>query len=360
MNWYYYDGAKQVGPISEAELRQARQAGVINDASLVWREGMANWIPLRDVSPAQSTTAGVPPQFASAPGQAQCCECRSFFAADDMIRHGQLFVCVNCKPFFLQKLSEGIITGFRRGRRTLPVDPDQLTHEILARGYPFDIPRCISRGFNAVKTNYGVCLGATVLVMLCNQVAGIAGLIPFLGILVSLAIGGVLMAGLNQFFINLVRGETVTVGDAFSGFNAHFWRYIGTYLLMMLLICVCIIPALVYGIVFSANDAFIRDPIFWALLTTALVMMLYLSVAFTFSMFLVTDLQLGVWASLQVSRRVVTRRWFSVFALLFVAVLIAAVGIFGLCIGIIFTMPFFYGIIAQAYEDIFGVEPGAA
>src|SRR5262245_14487254 len=116
MNWYYYDGTKQVGPISEAELLQAHQSGLINDSSLVWREGMANWIPFREAVP-QATPVGAPPQFAPGAGQAQCCECRGFFPPDDMIRHGQLFVCANCKPIFLQKLSEGIATGFQRGRR---------------------------------------------------------------------------------------------------------------------------------------------------------------------------------------------------------------------------------------------------
>lgn len=359
MNWYYYDGAKQVGPISEAELLQARQSGVINDSSLVWREGMANWIPFREALPAAAVGAGpgVPPQGAPGAGEAQCCECRGFFPSADMIRHGELFVCANCKPIFLQKLSEGIVTGARRGRRSLPVDPDQLTHEILSRGYALNIGTCISRGFNAVKARYGVCLGASVLIMLCNQAAG---MIPFLGVFLSLAVSGPLTAGLCQFFINVVRGDPVTVGDAFSGFKTGFWRYCGTMLLMLLLIGVSLIPAGIYAGIRFENAAFVEDPIFWVLLTMALVVMFYLGVAFNFALYLATDLQLGPWAALQVSRRVVSRHWFVVFALLVVAWLIAMLGLLGCLIGVIFTMPFFYGIVAQAYEDIFGLGQGVA
>ncbi|HYR85744.1 MAG TPA: RDD family protein [Terriglobia bacterium] len=47
---------------------------------------------------------------------AKCAECGSFFAPDDMIRHGNVFVCANCKPRFMQKLAEGaeIHTGEMR------------------------------------------------------------------------------------------------------------------------------------------------------------------------------------------------------------------------------------------------------
>jgi uncharacterized RDD family membrane protein YckC len=38
---------------------------------------------------------------------ARCVECHSAFAVDDMIRHGNVYVCANCKPIFMQKLAEG-------------------------------------------------------------------------------------------------------------------------------------------------------------------------------------------------------------------------------------------------------------
>lgn len=352
MNWYYYDGAKQVGPIPEAEVLQARQGGLINDASLVWREGMANWIPFRDALP----QAAEAPQSPGA-GQAQCCECRGYFSPADMIRHSQLFVCANCKPIFLQKLSEGVVMGMRRGRRTLPVDPDQLTHEILSRGYSINIGSCITRGFNAVKARYGVCLGASLLIMLCNQASG---MLPILGIFLSLIFTGPLTAGMNQFFINVIRGDPATIADAFSGFKTGFWRYCGTMLSMMLLFAICAFPAGLYAGIRSANGDFVSEPVFWSLVAIALVVMVYLGVAFNFALYLATDLQLSPWASLQVSRRVVSRHWFSVFALLVVAFLLMMLGIFGVCIGILFTIPFFYGIVAQAYDDIFGLEQGAS
>jgi uncharacterized RDD family membrane protein YckC len=39
--------------------------------------------------------------------QGQCVECNGTFPFDEMIRHGAVRVCANCKPLFMQKLAEG-------------------------------------------------------------------------------------------------------------------------------------------------------------------------------------------------------------------------------------------------------------
>jgi uncharacterized RDD family membrane protein YckC len=39
--------------------------------------------------------------------QAQCVECGNAFSINDMIRHGSAYICVSCKPRFMQKLAEG-------------------------------------------------------------------------------------------------------------------------------------------------------------------------------------------------------------------------------------------------------------
>jgi uncharacterized RDD family membrane protein YckC len=36
-------------------------------------------------------------------------ECRGIFAADDVIRHGDAYICAGCKPIFMQKLTEGTL-----------------------------------------------------------------------------------------------------------------------------------------------------------------------------------------------------------------------------------------------------------
>ncbi|MEQ1859309.1 MAG: DUF4339 domain-containing protein [Chthoniobacteraceae bacterium] len=51
MNWYYESAGQQQGPVAESELDRLLAAGTINPDTLVWREGMAGWTPLRTARP---------------------------------------------------------------------------------------------------------------------------------------------------------------------------------------------------------------------------------------------------------------------------------------------------------------------
>lgn len=48
--WYYAEGQQRQGPIPEQQLRQHFQRGVITLDTLVWREGMGQWAPLRTLT----------------------------------------------------------------------------------------------------------------------------------------------------------------------------------------------------------------------------------------------------------------------------------------------------------------------
>jgi len=355
MKWYYVENGQQAGPVEETQLAELVQSGRLREDTLVWHEGMAAWQPFGTVKPVGTTTsqaAPTPGAFTGESAEAVCVECGKIFRKDEMIRHKDVYVCASCKPVFMQKLGEGIATGAVRGRRSLPVDADALIAEVEARGYEVDIGSCIARGWAVFKANFGVCVGASFLVMLCNQAAGF---IPVIGIILSLIVQGPLMGGLNNFFIKLIRGESSGIGDAFSGFSKNFWRLCGSFLLMCLFIYVWVIPAVVYAIVMDGSSAQF-GPLFWVLAAIGFVGAAYVGVALVFSLALCADLELGPWDSLRVSRRIVSKRWFSVFGLMVVAGLLSALGILGCFIGIIFTIPLFYAATMQAYEDIFGAR----
>ena len=80
--------------------------------------------------------------------------------------------------------------------------------------------------------------------------------------------------------------------------------------------------------------------------------MTYLSISWVFALALVIDQGLGPWTAMEVSRRVVGRRWFSMFGLVICAGILALLGVIGLFIGVFFTIPLAYGSILYAYEDL--------
>ena len=76
-NWYYADAERQrQGPLSAEELAQRFHQGQLRLDTLVWRDGMAEWQPLRDFSgelalhqaPAETFYTPVDPMVAAQPG----------------------------------------------------------------------------------------------------------------------------------------------------------------------------------------------------------------------------------------------------------------------------------------------------
>src|SRR6266568_2992970 len=68
MNWYYVDAGQQAGPISDDELATLAGSGKIQPDTLVWREGLAAWLPYSQVKPGGSLNA--PPVMPAGPGTA--------------------------------------------------------------------------------------------------------------------------------------------------------------------------------------------------------------------------------------------------------------------------------------------------
>jgi type IV pilus assembly protein PilA len=75
--WYYAEGpGRNVGPLTTEELAACFRRGQLMLDSQVWREGMAQWQPLRSVAAelgldaTASATAPMPPPLPGAPGHA--------------------------------------------------------------------------------------------------------------------------------------------------------------------------------------------------------------------------------------------------------------------------------------------------
>ncbi len=191
-----------------------------------------------------------------------------------------------------------------------PMHAEAWTAEILAREPQVRVGECLSRSWQLMTRNFGLLLGACSLVWLVGTAPIILGFIPViqaLGSLVSLVyavMAGVFYGGLYLVFLKTIRGEKTTPGEALSGFNLAFGQLLLAGFLSWLLayigFCFCILP--------------------W----------IYLSVAWVFSVPLVADKRLEFWAAMELSRKVVTRVWFDMLALIAIAfipmILVALVG----------------------------------
>lgn len=66
-NWHFANrSGQQQGPVSAAELRAAFERGELDASTLVWRDGLAQWLPLSQVAAELGLRANLPPPVPSA------------------------------------------------------------------------------------------------------------------------------------------------------------------------------------------------------------------------------------------------------------------------------------------------------
>ena len=289
---------KEYGPVTDTDVRQWLAEGRLNAQSRAKGEGDAEF-----------RTLATFPEFADA------------FATD-------------ANPATIAPLKSSASGSFSQG------------------DYELDLGGCITRGWELVKNNFWPAIGISALVFLAsigiNQVFGLLSSGPMnemirnqqvsaRGILIVLGVtvlgapfGTILMAGLFKYFLKLLRNESAGIGDAFSGFGPHTGQLILLSLVQMVLVilgyCLCIIPGI------------------------------YLSVAWYFAIPLVIDRGMNFWEAMELSRKMVNKHWFMVFACMLVFGLIGVAGIIACGIGILFTLPIGIAALMYAYETIFGNE----
>jgi hypothetical protein len=173
----------------------------------------------------------------------------------------------------------------------VPLNPEVLAVEILANRPTLHIGSCMSRSWHLLLANFGVIFGATALVWLIATVCERLPLVQYAYWLIS----GPLYGGLFLVLLHRMRNQPAKVGEVFDGFRLDFVQLMLVGLVSTLLqkigFCLCILPGI------------------------------YLLVAWQFGIPLVADKKLEFWSALELSRKVATRVWFQVLALLIVTLL---------------------------------------
>jgi uncharacterized membrane protein len=82
---------------------------------------------------------------------------------------------------------------------------------------------------------------------------------------------------------------------------------------------------------------------------------IYLAVGYVFAVPLVIDKNMEFWQAMEVSRQVVHRHWFSMFALLIVLGIVACLGFIACFVGALITVPVASAALMYVYEDLFGL-----
>lgn len=66
-NWYYQNEGSSVGPIEEDALVELCKSGTVNAATMVWRQGLSEWMPIASSDFTHKTLLSPPPITQAAP-----------------------------------------------------------------------------------------------------------------------------------------------------------------------------------------------------------------------------------------------------------------------------------------------------
>src|SRR5215218_1619055 len=230
-----------------------------------------------------------------------------------------------------------------------------MTPEIPFRRNVVEPVACIKGGWEIIKTQYWLFVGMTVVGIL------IGSAVP-LGILL-----GPMMCGLYLTFFKARRGEPIEFAMLFKGFD-YFGPSLIATLLHVVPIVAIVLPAylLFYVSIFvsmAAQGGEEPNPaallgimatfgIFWIVV---LVVIIVISIGFTFAYPLIVDRKLQGFDAVKLSFRAALANFWRLLGMMVLTSLMSMAGILACYVGVFLVMPIAYGAVAKAYEQVFGL-----
>src|SRR5947209_5030384 len=116
MNWFYAIDQQQLGPITQEEFSRLLSDGVIKPDTLVWRVGMANWMPYSEYAASQAVPLPVANTTIVNTNQnnnnsnndtAVCAVSGKTYPKREMVQYEGKWISAEHRDAFFQRLREG-------------------------------------------------------------------------------------------------------------------------------------------------------------------------------------------------------------------------------------------------------------
>lgn len=231
-----------------------------------------------------------------------------------------------------------------------------MTPDIPFKRQAVEPVQCLKNGWELIKDQYWLFVGMTFIGVL------IGGAVP-LGILL-----GPMMCGLYLTFFKKRRGEPIEFGTLFKGFDFFGPSLVAT-LLHVVPILVIVIPAyflfyisMVVSMVAQGNSG---DPnpaaafgimgafmLFWLVVV---VVIIFISIGFTFSYPLIVDRKLQGMDAVKLSFKGAMANFWRLLGMSVLSSLLSICGVLLCYVGMFLVFPIVYAAIACAYEQVYGL-----
>lgn len=231
-----------------------------------------------------------------------------------------------------------------------------MTPDIPFRRAAVEPVECIKGGLDLIRNQYWLFVGMTLIGIL-------------IGSAVPIVLIGPMMCGLNLAFFKTRRGEPIEFGTLFKGFD-YFGQSVIATLLHTIPVILIVIPAYILFYVFvfvsmaAAGAGGEPNPaaffgvmamfgLFWLVV---MVIIIIISVGFTFVYPLIVDRKLQAIDAVKLSFRAALANFWRILGMMLLTGLMNIVGVLACYVGAFFVMPIGYAAIAKAYEQVFGLS----
>ncbi|MBK8808566.1 MAG: hypothetical protein IPO21_18805 [Bacteroidales bacterium] len=222
---------------------------------------------------------------------------------------------------------------------------ERLTNE----GYSFSISQCYSDSFRIFSKYSGLFVGFTLLFIVAIFVPTLFAKIQVLPSIISSFINPALLAGLALTVRKIMKDEGVIFNDFFSGFAFLKMLFIRS---IVTTIVISGISALIFYYIFGDFSIMNKNPqdivdlllqkkdeVNFALVFFLFLPIIYLGVAWYFADFFIVFHNKSFWEAMEMSRRLITKKWFLIFLFVLSVVVVNALGLLVFLVGFLFTFP---------------------
>lgn len=315
--WFYEKNGERTGPVTDAELLERLAAGEISAATLVWREGMADWAPLSQTELAEG--GGIP-------------------------RTPPAMPALSALPPAMPKLAEPFVP------REIHLNPN----------FRISIRSSFARAWTLLTGRFWPFIGCYLLMMVLLSVANQL-IAPVFFLMFPI------VAGFSWYTLRVMRGQNAEFDHLFEGFRRQF----GPLAILNLIIAgiATVVTLLfagvaVFGFAFAASalQPSEQDPVMMTLFIVVGViayLALFVPMAIfgflgSFTVFLIIDGGLDAGPALSLAWTAVKQNLGKALLFIIVSSVLSMIGVFALFIGVIVTSAWATIAMAYVYEDAFG------
>ena len=174
-------------------------------------------------------------------------------------------------------------------------------------------------------------------------------------------IAAVFLLGMIQYTMNMCTGSPYKLSDVFYGFRSHPDKAIICKFLFIVAELICLLPAILFGVLYSINENGLLLIVAYLFLVIGLVIAVIIHLTLYFVYYLILDYpDATVKELLQYCADMMKGHRIKLFYLYASFLPMYALGILSLGIGLFFVEPYVNVTLAQFYLDVFFVETDSA